>query len=411
MNFLLLLVLAVVTAYAQNALLQRPDVQKAMKYLEANHTRHVEKQIQIAEIPAPTFHEAERAKFLAGEFRRVWLKNVEIDAKGNVLGWRPGTSAKTLVLAAHSDISFDPGVVTKVRREGKRLYGPGICDDSRGLTAILAIAEALDSAHIQTQRTILFVANVGEEGLGDLGGVKYLFQESPHKAKFDSFISVDHANPAHIVNGGTGVKRYRITYKAPGGHSYGNFGRPNAIHAAGRMIAKLATLQVPSTPKTTYNVGKIVGGTAVNAIAEQCSVEVDLRSEDPGQLDKLELKLLQAMRVSAEEENEFRKESGVQLKVESKIVGYRPAGHTAASQPLVAASQWAASATGHKPWLGFSSTDSNLPISLGVPAVTLGGGGRADNAHSLSEWFEPENAWKGPQMVLLTMLAFDASLK
>jgi len=343
------------------------------------------------------------------EFRRAGLQNVEIDKQGNVLGWRPGKSPKALVIAAHLDISFAPGVNTKVRKEGNRWFAPGIGDDSRGLAALLAIVEALNHAAIATDKTLLFVANVGEEGLGDLNGVRYLFGQSPHKAKLDSFISIDGTSPARIVNGGTTVKRYRVTLRGPGGHSYGNFGRPSAVHAAALIVSKLAVMPVPAKPKTTYNVGKFTGGTTINAIAEEATLEVDLRSEDPGELDKLELKFLESVRLGVAEENAMRKASNTAVKEEHKLVSHRPGGQTAEDNPLVRAAQWASKATGHTPTLGYSSTDSNLPISLGIPAVTLGGGGRGNNAHSLDEWFEPEDAFKGPQMVLLTVLAYGES--
>ncbi|MFN7932762.1 MAG: M20/M25/M40 family metallo-hydrolase [Bryobacteraceae bacterium] len=406
---LLLLLLSAQAFFAQDAILQRPEVRKALDYLKAHHEEHLDNQIRIAEIPAPTFQEAQRARYMEKEFRRVGLKDVEIDKQGNVLGWRPGKSPKALVVAAHLDISFAPGVNTKVRKEGKRLLAPGIGDDSRGLTAILAIVEALNHAAIETSKTLLFVANVGEEGLGDLNGVRYLFGQSPHKSKLDSFISIDGVSPARIVNGGTGVKRYLVNLRGPGGHSYGNFGRPSAVHAAALVVAKLAVLPVPAKPKTTYNVGKITGGTTINAIAEEASLEVDLRSEDPGELDKLELKFLEAVRTGVAEENAMRKASGTAVKEEHKIVSHRPGGQTPAENALVRAAQWASQATGHTPSLGYSSTDSNLPISLGIPAVTLGGGGKGNNAHSLDEWFEPDEAWKGPQMVLLTILAYSQS--
>jgi acetylornithine deacetylase/succinyl-diaminopimelate desuccinylase-like protein len=413
MDFMFLVLILVLnsSALAQDDLLKRPDVRAALDYLQANHERHLAKQVEIAEIPAPTFHEGERALLMAAEFRRAGLKNVEIDKQGNALGWRPGRSQDAMVLAAHLDISFPVGVNTKVRKEGNRWHAPGLADDSRGLAALLAIAEAMEHGKVQTEQTLLFVANVGEEGLGDLIGVKYLFRESPHKDKLKSFISIDGTNPSRVVNGGSGVKRYRISIKGAGGHSYGNFGRPNAIHAAGRMIGRFAAIEVPTSPKTTYNVGNIKGGTMVNAIAEECTFEIDMRSESPAELDKLELKMLEAVRLAVEEENKFRAASGQKVTVENKLVGQRPAGRTPESNSLVQAAQWASRATGHTPRLTFSSTDSNFPISLGIPAVTLGGGGRSDNAHSLNEWFEPAEAWKGPQTVLLTVLAYERSLK
>jgi acetylornithine deacetylase/succinyl-diaminopimelate desuccinylase-like protein len=383
-------------------------VAQALAYLEGAHETHLSKQVQITGIAAPTFHEGERAQFMATEFRRVGLQNVEIDAQGNVLGWRPGASPDALVLAAHLDISFEPGVNTKVRKEGKRWFAPGLADNARGLACILAVAEALNHARIETRRTLLFVANVGEEGLGDLSGVKYLFQQSPHQSRLKAFIAVDGDDPARVVNGGVGVKRYRVTARGAGGHSYANFGRPNAAHALGRMIARLASMETPFQPRTTYNVGRIGGGTAVNAIAEEAWMEVDLRSEGPAELDRLEIEMMKAVRLGAEEENSFREASGQKITVETKLVGNRPAGGTAESHPLVQAALSASRRTGHQPRLEIGSTDSNLPMSLAIPAVTLGGGGKGGNVHSLAEWFEPEGAWRGPQTVLLAILNYDA---
>ncbi|HTM52333.1 MAG TPA: M20/M25/M40 family metallo-hydrolase [Bryobacteraceae bacterium] len=405
--FRLVLVLSL-PVLAQDALLDRAEVKKALAHIQANHERTLARQVTIAEIAAPTFHEAERAKHMASEFRRVGLENVEIDRQGNVLGWREGESKDSLVLAAHLDISFAPGVDTKVRKQGARWFGPGLSDDSRGLAALLAIAEAMNQAGIRTRRTILFVANVGEEGLGDLNGIRYLFKESPYRDRLREFISIDGTDPGRIVNGGTGVKRYLVTVRGPGGHSYGNFGRPSPIHAAGRIIDRLADMAVPKTPKSTFNVGRISGGTAVNAIAEECRFEVDLRSEDPGVLDKIELHFFEAIRLGVEQENQARAASNSKLTAERKLVSNRPAGRTAESSALVRAALWASEATGHRPDLTFSSTDSNLPISLGIPAVTMGGGGRSDNAHSLAEWYEPAEAWKGPQTVLLAILRYDS---
>jgi len=218
-------------AFADDILLQRADVKRALAFIETSHQKTLDLQVRIAEIPAPTFQEGERAKFMAGEFRKLGLKNVEIDKQGNVLGWREGVVQDTLVLAAHLDIAFEPGVSTKVRKDGARWYGPGLADDSRGLAELLVIAEAMNEARIQTHQTILFVANVGEEGNGDLNGVRYLFGESPYRTRFREFISID-GPPEKITTGGTGVKRYLVTLHGPGGHSYGNFGRPSSIHAA-----------------------------------------------------------------------------------------------------------------------------------------------------------------------------------
>ena len=409
--FLLVLLCVPLFVHAEDQILQRDDVKKALAHIEASHEKTLASQVAIAEIPAPTFHEGERAKYMAAEFRRVGLSRVEIDKQGNVLGWRDGEVKDTFVLAAHLDIAFEPGVSTKVRKDGARWFGPGLGDDSRGLADLLTIAEAMNQAKLKTHQTVLFVANVGEEGLGDLNGVRYLFKEGPYRENLREFISMDGPNPARVVTGGTGVKRYLVTLRGPGGHSYNAFGRPNAIHTAGRVIDQLADMEVPKNPKTTFNVGHISGGTSVNAIAEECSFEVDLRSDDPGMLDKIELKLLEAVRVGVEAENKARAESKMSVKAETKVIGDRPAGRTPDSNSLVQAAQWAAIATGHTPELGFGSTDSNMPISLGIPAVTMGVGGKYGDQHSRTEWYEPENAWKGPQTVMLTILRFDAGLR
>ena len=397
-------------ALADEALLQRPEIRKALAYIESSHEKTLATQVTIAEIPAPTFYESERAKYMADQFRVRGLKNVEIDKQGNVLGWRDGDTEDVLVLAAHLDIAFDKTVNTKVRKDGPRWYGPGLADNSRGLAALLNVIEALREGDIRTRRTLLFVANVGEEGLGDLNGVKYLFNESVFRSRLKEFVAIDGTNPANITTGGTGSKRYAVTLHGPGGHSYNNFGRPSAIHAAGRIIERISDWEVPKSPKTTYTVGKISGGTSVNAIAEECSFEVDLRSNDPGELDKIEAKLLEAVRLGVEEENKKRVDSGQEVKATTKLIGNRPAGRMPDSSPLVQAALSAAKATGFEPLLVFGSTDSNLPISLGIPAITLSRGGTSDNHHSISEWFEPANSWKAPQLILLTILGYDSQI-
>lgn len=393
--------------WADDAILRAPAVRNALRFLETNNNRHTELQVRISEIPAPTFHEAAKADFIASEFRRIGLKNVEIDGGGNVLGWRPGRSNGIVVLSAHLDISFTHGVDTKVKKAGKRWFGPGLADDSRGLAAMIAVVEALDSAKIETERTLLLAATVGEEGLGNLKGIRHVISDSRHRDRIEAFIGIDGTNPADVVNGGLGVKRYKFTYSAPGGHSWGNFGRPSAAHALGFAIARFAAVRVPSSPKTTYNVGRLGGGTAVNAIAEESWMEVDLRSESPVELKELDRKLLEAVQGGADDENGRRAMPGQAVSVKIETIGDRPAGTIRPDDPLVVAALWASEATGHTPALRYDSTDANFPISPGISSVNLGGGGRSDNEHSLQEWFEPANAFKGPQCILLTLLRYD----
>jgi acetylornithine deacetylase/succinyl-diaminopimelate desuccinylase-like protein len=403
-----LLVVLGAAATADDALLFRPDVKRALAYLEARHQDHIKKQIEIAEVPSPTFAEKERAASMEREFRRVGLKDVEIDPRGNVLGWRPGTSPRALVVAAHLDTVFPAGTNVKVKRAGARLNGPGLVDDSRGLAVLLALVEALDHAGITTAKSLLFVADVCEEGLGDLQGIKYLLSEGRFKNGVDAFISVDGYDSAIIVNSAMASKRYRTTVRGPGGHSWIDFGRPNPAHALGRIIARLADLEVPAKPKTAYNVGKMGGGTSINAIPFESWMEVDLRSENDAELNRLEARLLDLVRQGVEEENRLRAGSGMRVEAESKLLAVRHGGTTPADSPLVQAAVWAARTMGLRPDLQIGSTDSNVPINMRIPAVTIAGGGRAGNLHSLQEWFEPDGAWKGAQQALLTVLCYDA---
>ena len=406
---LLALSLQSVALYGQAALTSLPEVKKAMDYLERNQQAHLDKQIQIAEIPAPGFHEEQRAAQLVKEFQRVGLTDVETDGIGNVLGWRKGSSPRTLVIAAHLDTVFPAGTDVKVKRKDGRLNGPGLVDDTRGLTAILALAEALNHAKIQTGRTLLFVADVGEEGLGSLRGIRYLFHEGKYRERLEAFISVDSTSD-EIKTMEMGSRRYKITVKGPGGHSYLDFGRVNPIHAIGRIIDKFAQMQVPSDPKTTYNVGRIGGGTSVNSIPFECWMEVDMRSSDEGELDKLEQKLLRFSREGVDQENSLRTPSDTKLELVTEKLAVRKSARNAENAPLVRSAQWAMRQMGMKPVLAVGSTDSNAPLNMGIPAITIGGGGQSGNLHSLEEWFDPKDAYKGVQQILLTVLAYDRSI-
>src|SRR5262249_29383698 len=234
-------------------------------YIERTATEQIEKQIAIAEVPSSPFGEEARGKVLAEEFRRAGLQDVETDPAGNVLGLRRGRPERVLAIAAHFDTVFPPGTSFKVRREGARLVGPGLNDDTRGLIAILTIARALREAAIQTERTLLFVADVGEEGLGNLRGIKYLVGEGKYRGRIDAFISIDGDGTNAIAAKEMGSRRYRVTIRGPGGHSFGDYGRANPAGALGRIIAKLDQLRPPAAPKTTYNVGRIGGGTSINS--------------------------------------------------------------------------------------------------------------------------------------------------
>lgn len=379
-----------------------PKIKQALEHLKATEPDTINEQIKACEIPAPTFHEAKRGEWFKQRFTELGLKNVRVDKIGNVLGERPGKSNNTvLVLAAHLDTVFPEGTDVKVKREGTILKAPGIGDDCRGLAVILAVARALNEAKIETDGTIIFVANVGEEGLGDLRGVRHLFNEEL-KGRATHFISVDGVG-LDITNTAVGVVRYRATFHGPGGHSYGAFGLPSPIHAMGRAIEKISRFEVPKQPKTTFNVGKIEGGTSVNSIAHTAWMEVDMRSESAAELDKLEARFKQTVQASVDEENRARPNK-TPITVDLKIVSQRPAGFQPPDSAIVKTALAAGAALGFKPGLGSASTDSNIPISLKIPAITIDGGGSGKGAHSLDEYFDSTNSHLGPQWVMLVAL-------
>jgi acetylornithine deacetylase/succinyl-diaminopimelate desuccinylase-like protein len=393
---------SIVTAQTNNGVFSTPAVRRALEYLQATEPDTIDDQIKACEIPAPSFQEGKRAEYFKQRFTQLGLKNVRIDGAGNVIGERPGASAEpTLVLAAHLDTVFPEGTDVKVKRNDPILAGPGIGDDCRGLAVILAIARALDEAKIETRGTILFVANVGEEGLGDLRGVRHLFNNEL-KGKITHFISVD-GTGLGVTNTAVGVIRYRVTFRGPGGHSYGAFGLPSPIHALGRAIEKISRFQVPTQPKTTFNVGRIEGGTSVNSIAHTAWMEVDMRSESAAELQKLESEFKRVTQLALDEEN-AREGGQKKLTVELKVVSQRPAGMTPADSPIVKSAMAADAALGIKTKLGASSTDSNIPISLGVPAITIDGGGVGRGAHSLDETFDTTMSHVGTQRALLIVL-------
>jgi acetylornithine deacetylase/succinyl-diaminopimelate desuccinylase-like protein len=387
---------------AVQQLLASPNVKQALESLKASEPRTINEQIKVCEIPAPTFHEEQRAAWFKQRFTELGLKNVRIDKVGNVLGERPGKGAgPVLVLAAHLDTVFPEGTDVRVKHEGVILKGPGIGDDCRGLAVILAVARALNEARIETNGTVIFVANVGEEGLGDLRGVRHLFGEEL-KGRATYFISVDGVG-MDITNTAVGVVRYRATFRGPGGHSYGAFGLPSPIHAMGRAIEKISRFQVPKRPKTTFNVGKIEGGTSVNSIAHTAWMEVDMRSESAAELDKLEAEFKGAVGTAVKEENQARPYK-TPITIELKMVSQRPAGLQPVDSPIVKTALAASAALGVRATLTSGSTDSNIPISLKIPAITIDGGGDGKGAHSLDEYFDTTNSYLGTQRVLLIAL-------
>jgi len=329
---------------------------------------------------------------------------VFMDAEGNVIAERPGTgNGPLVVLSGHLDTVFPEGTNVKVRREGNRILAPGISDDGRGLAVVLSVARAFQAARIQTNGTVLFIGTVGEEGQGNLRGMRHLF-EKELAGEVDYFISVD-GTGFGTTNAAVGSNRYRISYKGPGGHSYGAFGMPNPIHAMGRAIALIGELQVPAQPKTTFSVSVVSGGTSVNSIPFEGIMEMDMRSEEPAPLAELDAKVRRALQAALDAEHARWPASRVRLTLEIDTIGIRPAGAQPESAPIVQTALNAAKALGIESDTGASSTDSNIPISMGIPAITIDGGGRGTRSHALDEAFDPVNSWQGSQRALLLAIA------
>jgi acetylornithine deacetylase/succinyl-diaminopimelate desuccinylase-like protein len=383
-------------------LLQDSAVRAALDAVRAAEPQTIEDQIRLCEVEAPPFKEAKRAQLYAQMFREAGLQNVRIDKEGNVLGEKRGAQARPhLVFSAHLDTVFPEGTNVTVKREGTLLRGPGIGDDCRGLAVVLAVARAMVKGNIQTPGTITFVGDVGEEGLGDLRGVKFLFREGM-KGQIDRFVSVD-GTGVGITHVAVGSLRYRVTFKGPGGHSYGAFGMVNPIHALGRAMARVADFQVPTDPKTTFNVGRIGGGTSVNAIPYEAWAEVDMRSADQASLTSLDAKFHKAVDDAVADEN--ARWGSRQLTVEKTLVGDRPAGRTPANAPIVTAAVSVNKALNLPVSLDEGSTDSNIPMNMGIAAITIDGGGRGRGAHALDESFDSSDSWQGTQRALLLAIA------
>ena len=383
-------------------LLQDAAITSALASIRAAEPQTIEDQVRVCEVEAPPFKEAKRAQLYAQMFRDVRLQNVRIDKECNVLGERRGSQPRPhVVFAAHLDTVFPEGTNVTVKREGSVLRGPGIGDDCRGLAVLLAVARTMVKGNVQTPGTITFVGTVGEEGLGDLRGVKYLFQEGM-KGQIDRFVSID-GTGLGLTHIAVGSLRYRVTFKGPGGHSYGAFGMVNPIQALGRAMGRIADFQVANEPKTTFNVGRIGGGTSVNAIPYEAWMEVDMRSADPASLQSVDAKFHKAVDDAVADEN--ARWGSRQLTVEKTLVGSRPAGRTQADAPIVVAAISVTKALNIPVSLDEGSTDSNIPMNLGIPAITIDGGGRGRGAHALDESFDTTDSWMGTQRALLLALA------
>ena len=379
-------------------------IKAAIDAVKRDDEKTLADQIAITEVEAPPFHEEVRAKDMVRRFEELGLK-ATIDEEGNVLARRAGTgNGPTLVLAAHLDTVFPAGTNPKVRKEGNRYLAPGISDDARGLAVILQVLRTLQEFKVETVGDILFVCPVGEEGNGDLRGSKYLFNKSG--IQIDGFISVDGVNVNRVLRGATGSKRYRVHFDGPGGHSWNAFGTPSAIHAIGRAIAKIADIQTKTDPKTTFTCGTIHGGTTVNSIAAHVEMELDMRSAGANELDELEAQILPIFEQAAKDENArwgYKDEDGVKLTLEP--IGHRPGGSQSDDVSVLQAARGAMAALDIPLYsYAFASTDHNIAVNKGVPATTLGGGGHEGFNHNVKAWYEPVDAYQGPQLAMLTSL-------
>jgi len=387
------------------------DTSSTHRSLAAAHSRLAARddsilrtQIAVAQIAAPTGEEHERAAWIARRFRDSGLSDIETDDAGNVIARRPGVEdLPPVVICAHLDTVFPRDTDLSVRRDGERLIGPGINDNGRGLAVMLALAGEIDGARLAPQHPVEFVATTGEEGIGDLRGAKHYFANRGRNAR--AMIALDGAGDERIIHRALGSRRFRVSYTGPGGHSWAAFGVPNAVHAAAGAAARLAGLALPASPRTTLSVGRIGGGLSVNSIPDSGWLEIDLRSTSSTQLDELERAIHRIAQVAAEEENDKRAMGTRPLSTRIEPIGSRPCGETPVEHALVQSAVQATRLVGRRPDLALASTDANVPISQGIPAIAIGAGGRGGDAHTHSEWFDNMHGTVGVARALTIVMA------
>ncbi len=384
-----------------DAVVAHDRVRAARHHIERSDESTLARQAALSAIPAPTGAEGARGAHVAALFRGAGLSDVAVDEVGNVTGWIGARREDAVVLSAHLDTVFAAGLDVSVARSGARLEGPGISDNARGLAALVTVAEALVQSRVPTVRPVRFTATVGEEGHGDLRGVRHLLDRSrPH-----AFIALDGAGIERIVHRALGARRYRATYRGPGGHSWAAFGVANPANAVGRATALLADLPTHHAPRTTCAVVRLGGGTGLNSIPQEAWFDVDLRSEDPRALARLDAALQGILARALAEENGHRTAGTPPLQLDLRRVGDRPSGLTPRAHPLVQTAIAATRALGRPHELACASTDANVPIALGVPAIALGAGGHAGDAHLPTEWYENVDGPLGVVRALLVTAA------
>ena len=395
-----------------DGLLGHDRVRAARVHIERSDEVTLARQASLSAIPAPTGSERARGTHVAHMFDDIGLIDVGIDEVGNVRGWFGGARHAAplhdgcVVLAAHLDTVFGPELDVSVSRKGPRLEGPGIADNARGLSALVTVGEALVRGRVRTRRPVLFAATVGEEGSGDLRGVRHLLGPSGRPAvRPSAFIALDGAGIERIVHRALGARRYQVTYAGPGGHSWAAYGVANPAHAVGTAIKLIADIPTHHAPRTTHSVVRLGGGTSLNCIPQTAWFDVDLRSEDPRELERLDTAVQAVLHDALIEENRQRIPGSPPLTLEVRRVGDRPSGLTPRTHPLVLTAVAATRAMGHEHQLACASTDANVPIALGVPAVALGAGGRSGDAHLPTEWYENDKGALGIVRALLVTAA------
>jgi len=393
-----------------------PEVRSAFNWFRTQEPQLVQWQMEMARIPAPPFGESARGAWLAERFREVGLDDVRIDDVGNVFGIHPGFGRRHVALSAHIDTVFPANTPLNIRQQGSRLYGPGVSDNGAGVTAMLGIAALLRTVRLRHALPFVFVGNVGEEGEGDLRGMRHIFSTPRWKDSIAYSVVLDGAGADTIVAEALGSRRFEVIVRGPGGHSWSDFGAPNPIVILAKAIETFTATPVPATPKTTFNIGVIRGGTSVNSIPESASMKVDIRSTSMAEMERLEQSLRLALNRAIEDEtmeSQMRSPShafttqkrpaGVSCEV--VVIGNRPAGELQAGARILQVMRAVDTQLSNAAQVQRASTDANIPLSLGLEAIAIGGGGSGGGAHTLQEWFDSNGRELGLKRILLTLLA------
>jgi tripeptide aminopeptidase len=388
------------------ALAASRDVHGAFDWFGTHIRQLSDMQLEVTSIPSPPFGEANRAAWAKSHFEQVGLEQVHIDSEGNVLGIRRGTdpNAKFVILSAHLDTIFPSGTTLNVRRQGDKLYGPGISDNGAGLIALLAIASAIQESGLRTTAPILFLANVGEEGEGDLRGMRHIFSDPQWASAIAYTVVLDGGGADSIVTQGLGSRRFLVTINGPGGHSWSDFGTPNPIVVLARVIDRFSRTSVPATPKTTFNIGSISGGTSVNAIPETAGMKVDIRSSSSAEIERIERALRNALNEAVAEFKADSPGDKALITYSVKHIGDRPAAELDSEARILKVVRAVDDQLHIQTRIQRASTDANIPLSLGREALTLGAGGTGGGAHTLHEWYDPANRELGLKRILLSIL-------